>query len=63
MERIGKELISDEDFANISQAIKNSILWDVTPCGCCKNRHFGGTYRLHHHGDKKWRARNNVYSN
>jgi hypothetical protein len=22
---------------------KNSVLWDVTPCGSCKNRRFGGT--------------------
>jgi hypothetical protein len=28
--------------------MKNAILWDVTPCGSCKNRHFGGTYRLRH---------------
>jgi hypothetical protein len=29
----------------------------------CKNRRFGGTYRLHHEGDKNRRARNNVSSN
>jgi hypothetical protein len=23
---------------------KNAIFWDVTPCGCCKDRRFGGTY-------------------
>jgi hypothetical protein len=23
--------------------IKNSVFWDVTPCGSCKNRRFGGT--------------------
>jgi hypothetical protein len=28
--------------------MKNAIVWDVTPCGCCKNRRFGGTYRLYH---------------
>jgi hypothetical protein len=22
---------------------KNAIFWDVTPCGPCKNRRFGGT--------------------
>jgi hypothetical protein len=22
--------------------MKNGVFWDVTPCGCCKNRHFGG---------------------
>jgi hypothetical protein len=24
-------------------AMKNGVLWDVTPCGSCKNRRFGGT--------------------
>jgi hypothetical protein len=28
--------------------MKNAVLWDVTPCGSCRNRRFGGTYRLHH---------------
>jgi hypothetical protein len=23
--------------------VKNGVFWDVTPCGCCKNRCFGGT--------------------
>jgi hypothetical protein len=23
--------------------MKNSFFWDVTPCGSCKNRRFGGT--------------------
>jgi hypothetical protein len=32
--------------------IKNASFWDVTPCGSCRNRIFGGTYRLHHQGDK-----------
>jgi hypothetical protein len=22
---------------------KNAVFWDVTPCGSCKNRRFGGT--------------------
>jgi hypothetical protein len=26
--------------------MKNGVFWDVTPCGSCKNRHLGGTYRL-----------------
>jgi hypothetical protein len=26
--------------------MKNGVLWDVTPCGSCKNRRFGGTWRL-----------------
>jgi hypothetical protein len=23
--------------------MKNGVLWDVTPCGSCNNRRFGGT--------------------
>jgi hypothetical protein len=26
--------------------MKNAVFWDVTPCGYCKNRRFGGTYSL-----------------
>jgi hypothetical protein len=36
--------------------MKNAVFCDITPCGSCKNRRFGGTYR-HHHGDKNRRAR------
>jgi hypothetical protein len=32
--------------------LKNGVLWVVTPCGSCKNRRFGGTWRLLHQGDK-----------
>jgi hypothetical protein len=31
---------------------KNAVFWDVAPCGSCKNRLFGGTYRLYLHGIK-----------
>jgi hypothetical protein len=24
--------------------LKNTVFWDATPCGSCKNRHLGGTY-------------------
>jgi hypothetical protein len=40
----------------------NAIFWDVTPCGSCRKRRFGGTYRLHHLGDKNRLARNNISS-
>jgi hypothetical protein len=30
---------------------KNAVLWDVKPCGSCKNRGYGGTYRLHYQGE------------
>jgi hypothetical protein len=27
--------------------VKNAVFWVVAPCGSCKNRRFGGTFRLH----------------
>jgi hypothetical protein len=33
--------------------LKKAIFWNGTRCGSCKNRRFGGKYRLHHQGDKK----------
>jgi hypothetical protein len=33
-------------------SIKNGVFWVVTPCGSCKNRRFGGSWRLLHQGDK-----------
>jgi hypothetical protein len=38
--------------------MKNAVFWDLTLCDSCKNRRFGGTYRLHHPSDKNRRARN-----
>jgi hypothetical protein len=29
--------------------MKNGVFCDVTPCGSCKNRRFGGTWRLLSH--------------
>jgi hypothetical protein len=43
--------------------MKNAVFWDVTPCGSCKNRRFGGMCLLHLHGDRIQRAINNVSSN
>jgi hypothetical protein len=31
--------------------VEECVFWDVKTCGCCKNRRFGGTYRLRHEGD------------
>jgi hypothetical protein len=28
---------------SMAVTMKNGVFWDVTPCGCCKNRRFGGT--------------------
>jgi hypothetical protein len=43
--------------------MKNGVFWVVTPCGSCKNRRFGGSYRLLHQGDKNLWTRNNASSN
>jgi hypothetical protein len=43
----------------VSQALttlKKPAFSDVTPCGSCKNRSFGGKYRLCHQDDKNRRA-------
>jgi hypothetical protein len=30
-------------YRNYRSELKNAVFWDVTPCGSCKNKHFGGT--------------------
>jgi hypothetical protein len=40
--------------------MKNGVFWVVTQCGSCKNRRFGGTWRLHHQVDKNRWTRNNA---
>jgi hypothetical protein len=32
--------------------MKHAVFWDATACDSCKNRRFGGTYRLHQQGGK-----------
>jgi hypothetical protein len=43
--------------------LKNGVFWDVRPCGSCKNRRFGGTWRLLHQSDKNRLTRNNTSCN
>jgi hypothetical protein len=43
--------------------MKNSVFWDVTPWGSCKNRICGGIYCFHLQGDTNRRTRNNFSSN
>jgi hypothetical protein len=43
--------------------MKNGVFWVVTPCGSCKNRRFGGIWRLLHQGDKNRWTRNNTCCN
>jgi hypothetical protein len=40
--------------------MKNVIFLDVTSCGSCKRRHFGGTYRLHLQSENNQRTRNSL---
>jgi hypothetical protein len=36
--------VSIPDMATETYSLmKNGVFWDVTPCGSCKNRRFGGT--------------------
>jgi hypothetical protein len=43
--------------------MKKGVFWDVTSCGSCKNRRFGGTWCLLHQGDKNRWTRNNTSCN
>jgi hypothetical protein len=43
--------------------MKNGVFWVVSPCGSCKNRRLGGTWRLLHQGDKNRWTRNNTSCN
>jgi hypothetical protein len=36
--------------------MKNGVFSVVTPCGSCKNRHFGGTWRLLHQRKLEWNS-------
>jgi hypothetical protein len=38
--------------------MKNAVFWDLMPCGSCKKRRLGGTWLLHHQGDKNPWTRN-----
>jgi hypothetical protein len=44
-ERHGRRRKRDDDDERKSEEEmnkKNGVFWYVTPCGCCKNRRFGG---------------------
>jgi hypothetical protein len=44
--------VSNNNPVRITFLLKIGVFWVVTPCGSCKNRRFGGTWRLLHQGDK-----------
>jgi hypothetical protein len=44
--------IAYENDSGGMQYTKTGVFSDVTPCGCYKNRGFGGTDRIYHQADK-----------
>jgi hypothetical protein len=38
--------------------LKNTVFWDVMPCGSCKNQRFGGNYSPPHQGENTQQAEN-----
>jgi hypothetical protein len=38
-----RRIKSSQNCVRFEVTMKNSVIWDVTPCGSCKNRRFGGT--------------------
>jgi hypothetical protein len=44
--------MSCKSWGSTAVTMTNAVLWDVTPCGCCKNILFEITYRLHKLGEK-----------
>jgi hypothetical protein len=40
--------------------MKNSIFWDATSCGSCKNKRFRGNYRHHYCNFSTWWCRREV---
>jgi hypothetical protein len=53
---LGTALAVTSNRRSVREAVKNAVSWNLTPCGLYKSRRFGGTYRLHHQGDKNWQA-------
>jgi hypothetical protein len=50
-------------WCTIIERVKNGVVWDVMPCGSCKDRCFGVNYRHHYQDEKNLRVRNNVICN
>jgi hypothetical protein len=40
--------------------MKNVFFWDVTPCGPCENRRFGGKYHFHLQGNRSRSRRDTI---
>jgi hypothetical protein len=41
IEKVRSNMLRFEIFTAVT--MKNGVFWDVTPCGYCNNRRFGGT--------------------
>jgi hypothetical protein len=46
------KLVRGTNYFETLVPMKNDVFWVVTPCGSCKNRRFGGTWRLLHQSGK-----------
>jgi hypothetical protein len=51
-EELSAYIIRVTRIGELGTTLKNGVFWDVTPCGSCKNRRFGGSWPLLHQGDK-----------
>jgi hypothetical protein len=58
MRTFGKQEVPVRFEVFTAVTMKNGVFWVVTPCGSCKNRRFGGTWRLFHQGDRRTLRRN-----
>jgi hypothetical protein len=41
--QVGNILLPHDPKFQLYHQVKNGVFWDITPCGSCKNRRFGGT--------------------
>jgi hypothetical protein len=53
-----KEKRRNKEWGEQRGKMKNTVFWDVTPCGSCKNRRLGETCRFHHQDGKIQWTRN-----
>jgi hypothetical protein len=57
---ISTNYIKTPTISNLMKILKTTIFWDMTLCGSCENRRFGGRCRLHHQGERNQLAKNNI---
>jgi hypothetical protein len=47
LEDLNASIIRVTRIGELGTRLKNGVFWDVMPCGSCRNRRFGGTYKSH----------------